>query len=83
MLCKRKDEMAQAQILPGLSYKAGFLPGIFSGGISCYANFFCCDNFSIVFGLNLKQPRGVGRPLPPCGKKREGAFYPNAKIFRI
>ena len=31
----------------------GFLPGFFSGGIYCYANFFCYAKFSIVFGPNL------------------------------
>ena len=28
--------------------ESGFLPGIFQGGIYCYANFFCSANFSIV-----------------------------------
>ena len=32
---------------------AGFLPGIFSGGVSFFANFYSYANFSIVFGPNL------------------------------
>ena len=46
----------------------------FEGGkIYCYANFFCYDNFSIVFGLNFKgqkSPRGeLSQGAPPLWKK--------------
>ena len=34
------------------SKDSGFLLGIFSGGIYCYANFFC---YAIVFGPNFRE----------------------------
>ena len=47
----------------------GFLLGIFSGEIYCYANLFCYANFSIVFGPNF---RGGGQTVSgghPCGRE--------------
>ena len=37
----------------GVSLYAGFLPGIFSEGIYCHANFFCYANFAVAFGPNF------------------------------
>ena len=56
-------------------------PGIFSEGkVYCYANFFCCANFSIVFGPNFwgggKSIRGriasEGAALPLVEESQDG-----------
>ena len=49
-----------------------FLSGIFSGGIYCYANFFCRADFSIVF-----KPIFLGGGANSRGKLLDGAKHRN------
>ena len=61
--------------------ESDFLSGIFSGGIHCYANFFCYANFSIVFKPFFW---GEGQiPRANCLMERtavSGTMYQNTKM---
>ena len=51
-----------------------FFQEFFQGDkIYCYANFFRCANFSIVFGPNFREGEvsegGLPQRMPPCGRK--------------